>query len=66
MNAQQFSEQFPAGTKVKFFPIAGNPEFEETEIRSEAWELGHGAVVVKVKGRSGCVSVDHIIRDNDG
>ncbi len=39
------------------------PEPIDTYTRSEAWSLGHGEVVVKIKGRTGgvCVSLLEII-----
>ena len=60
MTAEDASNMFPIGTKVKYFPIFGENKFEETEIRSEAWALGHGELVVKVKGRSGGVAISHL------
>lgn len=60
MTAQQFNQQYPIGTAFKFFPIMGLPAFEETTTRSEAWALGHGAAVVKVEGRAGGVSIEHL------
>jgi hypothetical protein len=32
----------------------------QTKTRSEAWALGHGAVVVKVEGRAGGVDITHL------
>jgi len=55
---------------VRYFPVAGEPEFVDTVTRSEAWELGHGAIVVLVAGISGGVLVGHLaplaICDIDG
>lgn len=59
MNVVQASELFPVGTKVKYFPIAGRPEFEKRVVASDPWEMC-GETVVKVQGRSGCVSVNHL------
>lgn len=60
MTAEQASEMFPIGEKVKYFPIMDELGYEETEIRSEAWALGHGELVIKVKGRTGGVCVSHL------
>lgn len=60
MTAGQASKMFPIGQKVKFFPIFGEDKYEETEIRSEAWALGHGELVIKVKGRAGGVAISHL------
>lgn len=59
MAAEEWNKENPVGTLVRYYPIAGEPDFELTETRSEAWALGHGAVVVKVKGRTGGVLVSH-------
>lgn len=60
MNIERFEEIFPIGTEVRFYPISGEPEYEKTVIRSEPWALGHGEVVVKVKGRAGGVCISNI------
>ncbi|OUR62030.1 hypothetical protein A9Q74_06160 [Colwellia sp. 39_35_sub15_T18] len=60
MSLVEFGEKFPIGTKVKYFPLATNSYFEESEIASEPWLLGHGEVVVKLKGKSGCYGTEHI------
>ena len=60
MTAEQASDMFPIGAEVKYFPMFGEDKFEETVIRSEVWPLGHGELVVKVKGRAGGVSVSHL------
>jgi hypothetical protein len=60
MSIETASARFPVGAKVKFFPVAGRPEFEEAEVRSEPWALGHGQVVVSITSRSGGVAVEHL------
>ena len=60
MNAEDASKMFPIGEKVKYFPIFGDEKYEETEIRSKVWALGHGELVVKVKGRTGGVAISHL------
>ena len=60
MSAERFNKLFPVGTAVNFFPIIGGEGFDTTETRSEAWELGHGEPVVKVKGRTGGVCLEAI------
>ena len=59
---QGYADLFPIGTPVKFYPISGENRFEECEVRSEPWRLGHGAIVIKVTGRAGGVHVDHIVK----
>ena len=60
MTEQEFAEKFPIGSEVLYQPIIGEPNFEKVIIRSEPWELGHGEVVVKVKGRAGGICISHI------
>jgi hypothetical protein len=53
----------PVGTRVTYYPIMPPEPFEPgiiTTVRSEPWRLGHGAIVVKVNGRSGGVLVSHL------
>jgi hypothetical protein len=60
MTAEDASNMFPIGTEVKYFPIFGENEFKETKIRSQAWALGHGELVIKVEDISGGVAVSHL------
>lgn len=61
MTADEWNEKHPPGTAVRYYPVRGHVVLsEDTETRSEAWELGHGAPVVKVRGRTGGVLLDHL------
>ena len=60
MTAKEFTERHPVGERVRYYPIAGEGSSSVTRIRSAAWTLGHGAVVVKVEGVAGGVSIDHL------
>lgn len=57
-------EQIKIGTPVIYWGIIkeNGERFEplKTEITSEAWKLGHGELVCKVKGKSGGVSIKHL------
>ncbi|MBJ2152866.1 hypothetical protein [Paracoccus sp. IB05] len=59
-NVAQSAVRFPVGSRVLYRPVMGEPEQEVTRVRFEPWALGHGAGVVKVEGRAGGVSVDHL------
>lgn len=59
MTVEQFNAQVPVGTRVKYHPIIGRPDFVYSTTRSEAWEMC-GAVVVKIEGRAGGVDVEAI------
>ncbi|MDF0377658.1 hypothetical protein [Methylophilus sp. YYY-1] len=59
ITADQFNAQVPVGTRVKFHPIIGRPDYIYTTTRSEAWDMC-GAVIVKVEGRAGGVDVEAI------
>ena len=63
MTVTQWNDRYPIGTPVRYFPIKGQPECRHTKTRSEAWALGHGAIVVKVEGQAGGVSIDHLVQD---
>lgn len=58
--AERFTRTHPVGTPVRYWPVLGVPDFEDTKIRSEAWVLGHDAIVVKIEGRTGGVSTGHL------
>lgn len=59
MTLEQAAIIFPIGTPVRFFPIAGDEQFEESVIRSEPWMVcGH--VSIKITGRTGCVNTEHL------
>lgn len=58
--ADDWNARYPVGTRVRYFPIAGEPAYEETCTRSKAWQLGSGHSVVKVEGRAGGVSLRHL------
>ena len=62
MTAAEFNEKFTIGTRVVYLPIIDETMGAVmTETRSEAWTLGHGEVVVKVKGITGCVCISHLL-----
>jgi hypothetical protein len=52
------------GDPVRYYPVLPNigevPGYEVTKIRSEPWQLGHGAWVIKVEGRTGGVLTEHL------
>jgi len=57
-------ERFPMGAKVRYFPVKGDTDFVNAEIRSQPWLLGSGHPVIMITGRTGGVSVDHLMRIN--
>ena len=50
----------PVGRAVRYYPIDGEQDHVVTAVRSAPWVLGHGCIVIKVTGISGCVAVDHL------
>ncbi|WP_051644633.1 hypothetical protein [Labrenzia sp. DG1229] len=60
MSLAQAEREFPLGTKVRYFPLAGSKNYSDHTIRSQPWELGHGQVVVLITFKSGCVAVEHL------
>jgi len=67
LTLQDISRKFPIGQPVRFFPVAGETYFETSAVRSEPWELSHGAVVVKIFGRrSGVLTTpEHLVPIGD-
>jgi len=59
--AADWNRRFPVGTPVRYFPARNRFDHLETQTRSDAWTLGGGDAVVLVEGRSGGVSLDHLI-----
>lgn len=60
--AALFNSFYPPGTRVRYYPSASDSErFVEGPLVSEAWELGHGDVIVKLEGISGGVSIRHLV-----
>ena len=57
-------EEIKIGTPVIYWGVIKDNEERfyplKTEIISNTWELGHGEIVCKVKGRSGGVSIKHL------
>lgn len=62
MNAEKFNSLYPVGTPFRYYHVAGSKEFVETKTRSECWELGDGHPVVLIEGRSGGVSIFHLVK----
>jgi len=60
LSAEAFAAKAPIGTPIKYYPIAGEEFFVHSKVRSEPWNLGHGALVVLIEDRTGCVDVTHI------
>lgn len=60
LSAAEWNERFPIGTPVKAYPGTFDDPPLRTRTRSEAWELGHGDVVVKVEGHAGGICLSHV------
>lgn len=60
MKLDEAARRFPVGSAVRFYPVEGLPDFEDADVRSEPWALGHGQVVVAITGRAGGVAVEHL------
>lgn len=63
MTAEEWNARHPVGTPVRYFPSRGNLRcWERRQTASLAWSLDHGqAVVVKLAGKSGGVSIEHLL-----
>lgn len=60
LTAVGWNAECPVGTRVRYFPILGDPECCETVTRSEAWELPGNSHLVLIEGRAGGVSLKHL------
>ena len=68
MTADHFNVLYPVGTRVIAYPGCRPPHDGsdqccrglDTTTRSRAWNLGHGAPVVKVDGYAGGIALTHI------
>jgi hypothetical protein len=60
---EEFSSRYPVGTPCRYYPIAGDNIHLKTRTRSDAWALGHGAVVVKIEGLTGGVDINHLVME---
>lgn len=62
-NADFWNTLYPEGTRVRYWPVMppmdGIPPVE-SRTRSIAWNLGNGAPVVKVEGRTGGLLLSHL------
>ncbi|OVZ93609.1 hypothetical protein CBW58_05910 [Yersinia frederiksenii] len=60
LSADKFNQKYPVGSRFNYFSVMGIPDSVEVVTRTEAWALGHGAVVVSVNGRAGGLSIEHM------
>lgn len=63
MTQDEFASAFPVGTPIRYYPFLGNNSCAiDSEIASEPWALASGHVVVKIAGKSGGMSIRHIMK----
>lgn len=60
ISAEKWNKNHPVGTPVAYRPILDDEKYILTKTRSEAWNLGSGAPVVKIEGRTGGVLLEAI------
>jgi hypothetical protein len=60
MDAETFSKIAPVGTPVRYYPIRGQQDYFNSRIRSEAWRLDDGHVVVLIERKTGGVAINHL------
>ncbi len=59
MTSEEFNAKYPVGTPVVYQSLMGGEGVQSTT-RTPAWDLGCGAAVVSIKGKSGGLSLEHI------
>jgi hypothetical protein len=64
--ADAFTAAHPIGTPVLFWPGERRGPGRRSAIRTPAWVLGHGAVVVSVDGYSGGINLTHVQVTEEG
>lgn len=52
-------DEIKIGKKVKYFPVLGEDQFIESEIKSEPWDCC-GTIICKVVGVSGGVNIENL------
>jgi hypothetical protein len=60
VNAKEFNARHKVGTPVAAYPGIRDDFPLITRTRSAAWELGHGAPIVKVEGYAGGIVLTHV------
>lgn len=60
LSAAAFNDLYPEGSLFRYYPVSGEDEYVEGKSRSVAWELGHGAPVVLIEGKTGGVCIEHL------
>ena len=53
LSIDEFNKLYPVGTKVKYYPVYTQSDFEITETDSEAYELCGQKMVSLKRGRGG-------------
>ncbi|EHT03181.1 TPA: hypothetical protein MAQ46_003928 [Klebsiella pneumoniae] len=60
MTASNFNRRFPVGTRFKYYPVPGIPDWCYVTTRSEAWHVKSGRLVVRIEGMIGGLSVNRL------
>ncbi len=61
MTAAEWNAGFPEGSRVRYYPVKGRNDHQDTRTRSFAWTLhGGNHAVVMIEGKSGCVALSHL------
>lgn len=59
LSVREWNEQYPVGTKVRYWPGRKEGPGTESKTRSTAWDLC-GSPVVMVEGRAGGIALTHV------
>ncbi|NUZ10191.1 hypothetical protein HUZ36_05300 [Pseudoalteromonas sp. McH1-7] len=60
MTAEQFNSKYPVGSCFIYQSVIALRGGESVNTTSKAWTMYSGEVVVKLRGKSGCFSIDHL------
>ncbi len=59
-SAKVFNQRYPVGTQFNYYLTPGVSARETVVTSSEAWHMRNGRVVVRVEGKLGGISVNHL------
>ncbi|HCG2926653.1 TPA: hypothetical protein NJV01_003358 [Escherichia coli] len=60
ITAGVFNLRYPVGSQFHYYLTPGVSERETVVTRSEAWNMRNGRLVVRVEGKLGGISVNHL------
>lgn len=60
MRVAEWNRLYPIGTRVRYYPVAGQGDYQAASTREKAWVELEGTPVTMIGGLAGAVSLDHL------